>query len=85
MFANIVWPLKLANIPPCCVFLIQLIVVNCILAIRWQSWQRCFKTKKLANIPLQPWGANRARTFQRACVGLARRFSIIARLTPIIL
>ena len=30
MFANIVWPKKLANIPPCCVILKQNINGNCI-------------------------------------------------------
>ncbi len=29
MFANIVWPPKLAHLPPCYVFLIQVIKGNC--------------------------------------------------------
>ena len=30
MFVNLVWPLKLTNILPCCVFLIQIIDGKCI-------------------------------------------------------
>ena len=52
MFANIVWPPKMANIPLLCSFDTNLI-------IRWQSWQTCLKAKMLANIPPHPWGADR--------------------------
>ena len=55
MFANIVWPPKLANIPPC-YFLYKLSMEIENLAIRWQSWQTCLKAKKLANIPLPAVG-----------------------------
>ena len=42
MFANIVWPPKLANIPSCCVFVIQIIYGNCIFS---------HSLAKLANMP----------------------------------
>ena len=53
MFANIVWPPKLANIfifyvRQC---LIQNIAGKLYIAILWQSWQTWSKTKTLANIP----------------------------------
>ena len=48
MFANIVWPPKLANIPPYYVFLIQIIDGNCIFG---HSLASIPQDKKLANIP----------------------------------
>ena len=59
MFANIVWPPKLANI---------ISMENACLAIRWQSWQTFLETKKLANIlPLKGGGLKKDwRTIRHA-------------------
>ena len=51
IFDNFVWPPKLANIPPRCVFWYKISMESAYLAIRWQSWQTWLKTKKLTNIP----------------------------------
>ena len=63
MFFNVVWPPNLTNIPACCVFLIQIIDGYFYLAIRWQSWETWFKTKKLINIPPPAGGGS----FSPAC------------------
>ena len=47
------------HIPLLCIFGTNHFVEIAYLAIRWQSWQTWFKTKKLTNIPPpQPWGAH---------------------------
>ena len=56
MFVSFVRSQNLANLPPCYVVWYKLSMEITHLAIRWQSWQTWFKTKKLTNIPPQPWG-----------------------------
>ena len=51
MFANIVWPFKLANIPTCYVFLIQMVDGSCLFSNSLAKLANMPKAEKLANIP----------------------------------
>ena len=61
MFANIVWPPKLANIRPCCVLLIYTINGNCIFSNSLAKLANMPQGKKVGkHTSPQPWGAERA-------------------------
>ena len=47
MFANIVWPKKMANIPPCYVFLIHIINGNCIFSYSLTKMANMDQDKKV--------------------------------------
>ena len=59
MFANIVWPLNLANTPPCYVFLIQFIDENCIVSHSLAKLAHIPQGKTVGKRtpPAQIWGA----------------------------
>ena len=59
MFANLVWPSKLANIPPCYVFLIQIINGNCIFSHSLAKLANTPQEEKVGKrTPPQIWGAS---------------------------
>ena len=58
MFVNFVWSPNLANIPPCYVFLIEIIVGNCIYSHLLAKVANMVQDRKFdKHIPAQPWGA----------------------------
>ena len=57
MFANILCLPKLANVPPCYVFLIQIIDGNCILSHSLAKLANLVQDRKVDTHPPQPWGA----------------------------
>ena len=58
MFVNLVWPPNLANIPPCYVFLIQIIEGNCIFSHSLAKLANMVQDQKVdKHTSPQPWGA----------------------------
>ena len=51
MFANLVWAHKLANIPPCYVFLIKMIVANCIFSNSLAKFANKVQDRKVGRPP----------------------------------
>ena len=69
MFANMGWPPKLANIPPCYVFLIQIIYGNCIFGHSLAKLANMVQGKTVGkHTPLKSGGLGHSPVFATAKV-----------------
>jgi hypothetical protein len=88
MFVNFVWPAKLANIPPCYVFLIQIIEGNCIFNHSLATLANMVQDQNVdKHTPPQPWGANRVEVIlhmTQALITKAQEDGVICVPAPIV-